>query len=128
MRILTWLVTTLAAVAVAAWLLPGIGFEGIADPLSEELSDKFVPALLVAGIIGAVNLTVAPVVKFFSFPFIVLTLGLLLVVINALMLMLVGWVAGELDVGFSVDGFWWAVAGSLIISAVTGFLNAVFDD
>lgn len=128
MRILTWLLSTTAAVAVAAWLLPGIRFEGVSAPLMDELSDKAVPALLVAGIIGAVNVTVAPVVKFFSFPFIVLTLGLLLLVINALMLMLVAWVANQFDTGFFVDGFWWAMLGSVLITAVSGLLNAVFND
>lgn len=128
MKILTRLLVTTAAVAVAAWLLPGIGFDGVDAPLAEEVSDKAIPALVVGIILVVVNLTVAPVVKFFSFPFIVLTLGLLLLVINALMLMLVGWVAAEFDVGFTVDGFWWAVLGSVVITGVTGILNAVVED
>lgn len=128
MKILTRLLVTTAAVAVAAWLLPGIGFDGVDAPLAEEVRDKAIPALVVGIILVVVNLTVAPVVKFFSFPFIVLTLGLLLLVINALMLMLVGWVAAEFDVGFTVDGFWWAVLGSVVITGVTGILNAVVED
>jgi putative membrane protein len=126
-RILTWLVSTMIAVAVAAWLLPGIRFDGASEPFSAELADKWLPVLIVSVIIGLVNLTVAPVVKFFSFPFIVLTLGLLLLVINALMLMLVGWLAGQLDVGFHVDGFWWAMGGSLLITVVSSLLGASDD-
>lgn len=127
MRILTWLISTMVAVAVAAWLLPGIGFTGVSAPFADELRDKFVPALIVAGIIGAVNLTIAPIVKFFSLPFIVLTLGLLLLVINALLLRLVAWLAEQLGVGFYVDGFWWAVLGSVVITATSSLMNAVFD-
>lgn len=117
----------MVAVAVAAWLLPGIGFEGVSDPFADEIQDKFVPALIVAGIIGGVNVTIAPIVKFFSLPFIVLTLGLLLLVINALLLQLVAWLAAQLGAGFYVDGFWWAMLGSVVITATSGLMNAVFD-
>ena len=55
---------------------------------------------------------------FLSIPFIILTLGLFLLVINALMLMLTGWLAGELDIGFHVDGFWTAVGGAIVITIV----------
>lgn len=128
MKILTRLLVTAAAVAIAAWLLPGIGFDGPSAPFADELREKAIPVLVVALIFVVVNLTVAPVVKFFSFPFILLTLGLLLLVINALMLMLVGWVADQFDVGFTVDGFWWAMLGSVVITGVTGLLNALVDD
>ncbi|UAL30148.1 phage holin family protein [Nocardioides rotundus] len=128
MKILAWLLSTVVAVTVAAWLLPGIGFEGASSPLTDELADKAIPAIVVALIIGAVNVTVAPALKLLSLPFIIVTLGLLLLVINALMLMLVGWLAGQLDVGFYVDGFWWAVLGSLVITIVSSAMDAVFDD
>ena len=55
---------------------------------------------------GLVSVFVEPVVKLLSLPFIVLTIGLFLLVINALMLMLTAWIAGLLDIGFHVDGFW----------------------
>ena len=60
---------------------------------------------------GLVTSFVEPVVKLLSLPFIILTLGLFLFVINALMLMLTGWLADRLDLGFHVDGFWTAVLG-----------------
>jgi putative membrane protein len=66
---------------------------------------------------------VKPVVTFFSIPFIVLTLGLFLLVINALMLMLTAWIAGLLDIGFHVEGFWNALLGSLVISFVNWFIS-----
>ena len=109
-----------AALAAAAWLLDGISFTG---------SDNEVLTVLgVALIFGLVNAVVAPVVKLFSLPFIILTLGLLLWVINALMLMLTSWIADGLGLGFRVDGFGTALLGALIISVVTALLGSLVDD
>ena len=58
-----------------------------------------------------------------------LTLGLFLIVINAGMLMLTSWIAGQLDVPFHVDGFWPAsVVGSIVISVVTWIIGLVIPD
>lgn len=127
MRIVTWLLTNAVAVAVAAWLLDGIYFDGPTSG-NAELQEKWLPLLLVALILGLVTMFVEPVVKFFSFPFIILTIGLFLLVINALMLRLTAWIAGKADIGFHVDGFWTAVVGALIITLVTGFIDFVVDD
>ena len=69
-------------------------------------------------ILGVVSSFVKPIVTFFSIPFIILTLGLFLLVINALMLMFTAWIAGLFDIGFQVDGFWAAVLGSIVITIV----------
>jgi putative membrane protein len=122
-RFVTWLLTNAAGVAVAAWLLGGISFDG------DRWQDKIVPLLLVAFILGLVTVFVEPVVKLLSLPFIVLTIGLFLLVINALMFMLTGWIADKADIGFSVDGFWVALLGSIIVTVVTGFIDiAVLED
>ena len=71
---------------------------------------------------------VRPVVKFLSFPFILLTLGLLIFVINALMLMLTSWLSGQLGLGFHVDGFGTALVGALVITIVTWGLELVLPD
>lgn len=123
MRFVTWLLTNAAGVAVAAWLLGGISFEG------DRWQDKIVPLLLVALILGLVTVFVEPVVKLLSLPFIIVTIGLFLLVINALMFMLTGWIADKVDIGFSVDGFWVALLGSIIVTIVTGFIDiAVLED
>jgi putative membrane protein len=116
-RFVTWLLTTAAAVAVATWLIDGIYFTG---PTSgqEEIRHKLLPLLLVALILGFVSSFVRPVVTFFSIPFIVFTLGLFLLVINALMLMLTAWIAGGVGIGFHVEGFWNALWGSIVITLV----------
>ncbi len=66
--------------------------------------------------------------KLLSLPFIILTLGLLLFVINAAMLLLTSWITGKLDVQFHVDGFWSALLGALVITVVGMLLNAVLPD
>ena len=61
-----------------------------------------------------------------SIPLIILTLGLMLLVVNALMLMLTSWVAEQLDLGFHVDGFWTALFGSIVISIASLVLESLF--
>jgi putative membrane protein len=121
-RFVTWLLSTAAAVAVATWLLDGIYFTGPSSGW-DEVKHKIVPLLVVSLILGVVSAFVKPVVTFFSIPFILLTLGLFLLVINALMLMLTAWIAGGLGLGFHVDGFWNALWGSLIITFVNWFID-----
>jgi putative membrane protein len=113
MRFITWLLSTGFGVAVAAWLLSGIWFEG------DQIEDKIFPLIVVSLIIGAVSACVEPIVKLLSLPVIVLTLGFFLIVINALLLMLVAWLAQLIGIEFHVDGFWWAVIGSIIITLAT---------
>lgn len=122
MRFVIWLLTTAAGVAVAAWLLEGISFDGT------DWQDKVLPLLGVSLILGLVTTFVAPVVKLLSLPFIILTLGLLLLVINALMLMLTAWLADAFDLGFTVDGFWAALLGSVVITLATWAIELVLDD
>ena len=76
-------------------------------------------ALGVAVIFGVLNAVVKPILQVLSLPFIVLTLGLFLIVVNAIMLALTSWLSGVLGLDFHVQSFFWdAVLGSLIISAV----------
>jgi putative membrane protein len=123
MRFLIWLATNVLAVGVAAWVVPGIRFTD-----GGQLADYW-PTLFGVGIIlGVVSRFVKPVVKLLSLPFIVLTLGLFLWVINALMLTLTGWLARQLDLGFRVQDFFWsALLGALVISLVNWLVASVAD-
>ena len=132
MRFLSWLVTTAVAVAAATLLVDGIYFSG---PIhgQDEIKHKLVPLLLVALILGVITSFVKPVLTILSIPFIVITLGLFLLVINAALLMLTSWVAGKLDgdtlhIGFHVTGFWPAVWGALVITVVTWIVDGVMGD
>jgi len=107
------------ALAAAAWLLDGITVSGSG-------SGRRVVTMIVVGLIfGLVNAIVRPVVKLLSLPFILLTLGLLIFVINALMLLLTSWLADQLGVGFHVSGFWTAIVGAVIVAVVTWLLELV---
>src|SRR3954468_19596724 len=123
MRVVTWLSSTAAGVAVATWLVSGIYFTGPSSGW-DEVTHKVVPLLLVALILGVVSSFVKPVVTFFSIPFIILTLGLFLLVINALMLMFTAWIAGVVGIGFHVNGFWNAVPRSIVITLVNWGIGA----
>ena len=124
MRFLTWLATYAVALAAATWLLDGIWFTG-ATHGSAQVGDKLVPLLVVAAVLGVITSFVKPVLTVLSFPFILLTLGLFLLVNNALLLLLTGWVAGGLGIGFHVDGFWTAVGGAIVITVVTWVVDGL---
>ena len=79
--------------------------------------------LFVALVFGALNASIRPLLKLLSLPILILTLGLFIFVINAVMLMITGWVSGLLNLGFYVDGFWDAFFGGLIVSVVSLLLS-----
>jgi putative membrane protein len=118
MRFILRLVANAAALAVATWLLAGIQLTAAGT------GDKVLVLLVVALIFGVVNAVVKPVFTAATACLVILTLGLFLVVINALMLLLTSWLATRLEVGWHVDGFWTALIGSLIVSVVSFVLNA----
>jgi len=124
MRFLSWLITTAIALAAAAWVMDGIRFTGPRHGMA-EIEEKILPLLLVALILGVVTSFVKPVLTILSIPFIIITLGLFLLVINALMLMLTSWLAEQLDIGFKVSGFWTAVGGAIIITLTTWIVDGL---
>ena len=119
-RILMSWILSAAALAAAAGLLGehmNIGRAGDTD------MERFIALAVVALVFSLVNTFVAPIVKMLSLPFIILTLGLFLLVINALLLLLTDWIAGKLDVSFYVESFGWAVLGAIVISIVNAILG-----
>jgi putative membrane protein len=125
-RFAGWLLTNAVALAVACQVFDGIGFGGGADAGWREVTDKVWSLLFVALILGVVSSVVGPVLKLLSLPFIVITLGLFLLVINALMLLFTEWLAGLFDIDFFVDGFWTAVGGAIVITIVTWAVGLLF--
>lgn len=126
-RFLSWLITTAVAVAAAAWLLDGIYFDG---PVTwpDEFREKLVPLLLVALILGVITSFVKPILTILSIPFIIVTLGLFLLVINAALLRLAGWIADELDIGFTVTGWWPAIGGAIVITVTTWIVDGILGE
>ena len=122
MRFVLWVLVNALALGAAVWLLDGITLSGDSD------TKKALTLLAVALIFGVINTVIAPIVKLLSLPFIILTLGLLLIVINAFMLMLTSWLADLFDLGFHVDDFFWtAIWGAIIISIVSWILSLLTD-
>jgi putative membrane protein len=113
MKFLLRLVMTALALAVAALVVPGIRYGSPKD------------LALMALVVGLVNAVITPVVKLLSCPFIILTLGLAIPIINALMLLLATKIALALGIDFHVDGFWPALVGAILISVVSIVLGAV---
>lgn len=110
------LLVTGLAVWVAAQIVGGI------DLADGETSEMLLTLLGVTLIFTVVNMLVKPLVQLLSLPLLILSLGLFAFVINALMLMLTSWLADQLNLAFSVDGFGPALLGALIITFVTWLL------
>lgn len=117
--LIRWTISALALFS-AAWLLPGIYVED---------SRGWVAYAAMAIVLGLANAFVRPLLKLLTCPFVLLTLGLFTLVINALTLLIASSVANNIfDIGFYVDGFWPALWGALIVSVITVILTAVVKD
>ncbi|MGH3097971.1 MAG: phage holin family protein [Streptosporangiales bacterium] len=121
MRILLKVVITALALWVAC-LLPGIGIGG------GDFARQAVTLIVVAIIFGIVNAVLKPIIKTLGCAVYVLTLGLITFVVNGLLLLLTAWLTGQLGFGFHVDGFWWAVFGSIVVSVVSFLLHLVIPE
>ncbi|MDD9207766.1 phage holin family protein [Georgenia sp. 10Sc9-8] len=118
MSILIRLVVNGLAIWLTTLLIDGIELTATGDTAQELLV-----LAVVTLIFTLVNMVVRPVVKLLSLPLYILTLGLFSLVVNALMLMLTGWLTQFTDYGLLVDGFWNAVLGGLIIALASWLLH-----
>lgn len=91
-------------------------------------TDRWTDFLLLALVFGVVNAIIRPVAMALGCPLIILTLGLGTLLINAGMFALAGWIGTQWQFGFTVNGFWGALLGSLIVSVVSFILGLVFKD
>ena len=105
------LITSTAAI-IASYLLPGV------------IIDGFLSAILVALALALFNPFVKPLLILFTIPATILTLGLFLLVINAIIILLADWMV----LGFSVRNFWWALIFSFILTLVKSLLRPFFAD
>ena len=109
--LLHWLLNA-AALWAAAWLIPGLDFQG-----------TILQLLMVAAVFGLMNSLVRPILTVLTCPLIVVTLGLFTLVINALMLMLTGALSARWGLGFTVSGFWAAFFGGLVVGIASVLLS-----
>lgn len=111
--LIRWLIAA-AALILTAYVVPGITVEG----------NGIIVVLGMAVVLGFVNAFIRPVLTFLSCGFILVTLGLFLLVVNALSLWLASWMAQNwFGLGFVVDGFWPAFWGSIVISVISFVLS-----
>ncbi len=107
LSILLQLVVAALAILFTAYILPGISV------------DDFITGVIIAALLSLLNITIKPLLIFLTIPITLLTLGLFLLVINAIIVL----IAAEIVGGFSVDNFWWALLFSLILSLVNSILG-----
>jgi len=105
---------------VLKWILSAVALLAVAYVYSGVQVNSFVSALIAAAVIGLLNAVLRPVLVILTLPVSIVTLGLFLFVINALMF----WSASGLLNGFHVNGFWAALLGSLIYSALGLIIDA----
>lgn len=109
--LINWCISALLILAVA-YILPGVTVSG------------FFVALVVALVLGLINALVKPVLVLLTLPITVLTLGLFIFVINAILIM----IAAAVVPGFEVDGFLWALVFSLILSVAQSLIGPLKRD
>jgi putative membrane protein len=109
--LLVWALNSLALLIVA-YLFPGV-----------QVQD-WQAAAVAALVLGLANVLVKPVLVLLTLPITIVTLGLFLLVINALLL----WAVGSVVPGFHVNGFWAGLVGAVLYSLVTWALSAILPD
>lgn len=107
MKVILRLLVYTCAVLITAWLLPGITVS------------NFATAVMVAISLAIINTFIRPVLIFLTIPVTVFTLGIFLLVINALIILFIG----RIIPGFAVDGFWWALLFSVILSIIAAIFG-----
>jgi len=108
MRYIIKIIVLTFAVYITGYILPGVHI------------DNFLTSILVALVISLLNTFLKPILVFFTIPFTVVTFGLFLLVINAVIILLASKI---LYPHFTIDGFWWALLFSIILS----FINSIFE-
>ena len=107
--LIRWFVTAVAVFA-AAHIMPGVDYH-----------HNYGALVLTALVLGILNAFVRPLLIFFTLPLNILTLGIFILFINAFLF----WLAGRIVKEFTVEGFWAAFLGALIVSVVSYFLSAL---
>ncbi|WP_203716223.1 phage holin family protein [Asanoa siamensis] len=109
--------------AIALWItalvVPGIDVGG------SNAGHTVLTVLVVAVIFGLVNAILKPIIKVVGCVFYILTLGLIALVVNALLFLLTDWLGHQFDLPFTIDGFWPAFWGAIVMAVVSWVLNFV---
>ena len=118
MGIILNLAVTAGALGIAVWIIDGLEFTG-----------SWWQYVIVVVILGLANFIVKPILRLLSLPIILITLGLFLIVVNALVLQLGVWLSGVWDLGLTSTGFFWATfLGAIVLSIATWLLGIFVPD
>lgn len=109
--IINWFVYALA-IFITAYLLPGVHVGGV------------ISVLVLAIVLGIINNFIKPVLIILTLPLSIVTLGLFSFIVNAFLILLTAWIVP----GFSVNGFWWALAFSIILSIINSILGGAIKE
>jgi putative membrane protein len=107
MRFLIKIILSSFSVIIAGWLLNGV------------MIRDYITSLLVAFVLAILNMILKPILVFLTIPITIFTFGLFLLVINAVIAL----IASDIVPGFYIDGFWWAIGFSLIVSFLNYLIN-----
>jgi putative membrane protein len=116
---------SLVANAIALWLTTLIVSGVTLDPYQDDTLGTILSLLFVALIFGVVNGIVGSAIRIVAFPIYILTLGLISLIVNALLLLLASWISQLFGFGLSVESFWWAVLGALVLAILSAIINAI---
>jgi putative membrane protein len=116
--IIRWIINAIG-LYLAIFLLDGRGI---------DFTGRWIDIVWLALIFGLINAFLRPLLKLLTCPLIILTLGLFTLLINTFLFWLTGWIGQSFDLGLSVNGFWPAFLGGLIISVVSFALSMIFRD
>ncbi len=111
MKILVHWVLNALVIIVAAYILPGVSVDG------------FIPALLVAIVLGVLNAVIRPIFIILTLPITILTLGLFLFVINSTLVYVTSWLVPD----FHVESFWWAFLYGIVLTILNFIVHHLFD-
>jgi putative membrane protein len=117
-KLLLRLVINMLALYAAIALVPGI----------EAQSENWLSFIWLALIFGLINALLRPLLMLLTCPLIILTLGLGTLLINTLLFYMAGVIGQVFNVGFTVDGFWPAFLGALVVSIVSMVLSLLLRD
>lgn len=106
--IIRWILNTLALLLVVN-VVPGFVYGG------------WLSLAIAAAVLGLLNAIVRPILWFITLPITVITLGLFLLILNAIMLELTAWLVP----GFGIEGFGWAILGALVLSIISLFTDRI---
>ncbi|MCL2883716.1 MAG: phage holin family protein [Coriobacteriia bacterium] len=123
-----WIITAIA-VAIAFYLVPGVGFAAGGASLDAPGilgSDQLLPTVVFAAILAIINGFIRPILKVLTLPITIITLGLFALVVNTGMLYLAEWVGNSLfGTNLYINSFWNALLASIIISIIVAILGSI---